>query len=92
VLQAGLPRFSLYSLRHTFASHLLGMGAPITYTANQMGHAKPTTTLAHYAHFLPRGDRAFADRLETLRTAGPQEVRKAGSPIPASIAPTAKTA
>ena len=75
LVRAGLPKFPLYSLRHTFASHLLAMGAPIVYVANQMGHSKPTTTLQHYAHFLPRGDRALADRLEALRS-GPQVVRK----------------
>jgi integrase len=69
IARAGLPKsFSLYSLRHSFASHLLAMGAPITYVANQLGHAKPTTTLAFYAHFIPRGDRALADRLEAWRT------------------------
>jgi site-specific recombinase XerD len=68
VVRAGLPKsFSLYTLRHAFASHLLAMGASIVYVANQMGHAKPTTTLAHYAHFMPRGDRALADRLEAFR-------------------------
>jgi integrase len=69
VTRAGLPKFSLYSLCHTYASHLLAMGAPITYVSNQMGHSKPTTTLAHYAHFIQRGDRALADQLEVVRTA-----------------------
>jgi integrase len=82
VLRAGLPKFRLYDLRHTFATHLLQANAPITYVADQLGHAKPTTTLQHYAHWIPRGDRALADRLEALRTGGadaahgPQMVRK----------------
>jgi integrase len=67
--RAGLPRFRLYDLRHTFATHLLGAGEPITYVAAQLGHAKPTTTLAFYAHWIPRGDRAIIDRLEAMRTA-----------------------
>jgi integrase len=67
ITRAGLPRFRLYDLRHTFASHLLALGAPITYVADQLGHSKPTMTLAAYAHWLPRGDRALADRLEALR-------------------------
>jgi integrase len=67
-IRAGLPKvFSLYTLRHTFASHLLAFNAPITYVANQMGHSKATTTLMHYAHFMPRGDRTLADRLESFR-------------------------
>jgi integrase len=69
LVRAGLPKFGgPYLLRHTFASHLLGMSAPITYVANQMGHANPGITLAVYAHFLPSGDRVIADKLEAWRT------------------------
>ena len=67
--KAGLPKFSLYALRHTYASHLLALSAPITYVAAQLGHSKPTTTLQHYAHYIPRGDRHLADQLEAARTA-----------------------
>ncbi len=42
--KAGLPGFRLYDLRHTYATHLLAEGAPITYVAAQLGHAKATTT------------------------------------------------
>src|SRR5919106_548758 len=66
---AGLPRFRLYDLRHTFATHLLAQGAPITYVAAQLGHAKPTTTLTFYAHWIPSGDKRFIDRLEAIRSA-----------------------
>jgi integrase len=62
--KAKLPAFRLYDLRHTFATALLAQGAPITYVAAQMGHAKPTTTLAHYAHWLPRVDSRWVDGLD----------------------------
>jgi integrase len=75
--KAGLPRFRLYDLRHTFATDLLEENAPITYVAAQLGHAKPTTTLAFYAHWLPRGDKALIDRLETARLSW----RKAGARV-----------
>ena len=71
---AGLPRFRLYDLRHTFATHLLAQGAPITYVAAQLGHAKPTTTLTYYAHWLPSGDKRYIDRLEALRLASGSKV------------------
>ena len=67
--RAGLPRFRPYDLRHTHATQLLESGAPITYVAHQLGHAKPTTTLAYYAHWLPRDDRTYIDRLIGSRTA-----------------------
>jgi hypothetical protein len=61
---AGLPAFRLYDLRHTFASLLLARCAPITYVANQLGHAKPTTTLAFYTHHMPAEGRSFADLVD----------------------------
>ena len=60
---------------------LLALSAPITYVAAQLGHAKPTMTLAAYSHWIPTGDRALAGRLEALRTSGPQAVRKEFSTV-----------
>jgi integrase len=62
--KAGVSGHRVYDLRHTFASHLLAAGVPLTFVANQLGHAKPTTTLQHYAHFLPRNDKGYVDALD----------------------------
>src|SRR5438874_842385 len=67
VAAAGLPRHRLYDLRHTSATHLLADGAPITYVAAPLGHRKPTTTPAFYAHWIPRGDKTYIDRLAAAR-------------------------
>jgi integrase len=67
--KAGLPAFRLYDLRHTYATHLLAEGAPITYVAAQLGHARPTSTLAHYAHWIPQDNKGWVDRLAARRTA-----------------------
>src|SRR5262245_22616816 len=62
---AQLPGFRLYDLRHTFATLLLAKGVPITYVAAQLGHAKPTTTLQWYSHWLPRADQnRYVDGLD----------------------------
>ena len=39
---AELPAFRVYDCRHTFASRLLAAGAPISYVAAQLGHARPS--------------------------------------------------
>jgi len=67
--RSGLPKFSPYTLRHTFASHLLGLSKPITYVSAQMGHSSPAITLSVYAHFLPSGDQVIANELEAWRAA-----------------------
>ncbi len=62
---AGLPlTHSPYDLRHSYATLLLAERVPITYVANQLGHAKPTTTLAHYAHWITGGSERLVDVLD----------------------------
>lgn len=59
--RAAIAKRTPYDLRHTFATLLLsgqapgldGRPAPLTYVSSQLGHAKPTTTLAWYAHWIP---------------------------------------
>jgi integrase len=76
--RAGLPKFKLYDLRHTFATHLLAGNpsavppvppVPLAEVARVLGHAKPTTTLMFYAHAIPRDDMQYIDRLTAARDA-----------------------
>jgi len=76
--KAGVPAFRLYDLRHTYATHLLAEGAPITYVAAQLGHARPTTTLAHYAHWIPQDNKGWVERLAARREA---EAEKFGTKV-----------
>jgi hypothetical protein len=62
--KAGVSGHRLYDLRHTCATAMLAKGAPITYVAAQLGHAKPTTTLQHYARWLPQASVGFVDLLD----------------------------
>jgi len=63
--KAEITGHRLYDLRHTFATQLLAKGAPITYVAAQLGHARPSTTLQWYARWLPQAGAGFVDRLDT---------------------------
>ena len=65
VSAAHLPAFVPYDLRHTFASLLLSCNVPLLYVSKQLGHAKPTTTLDHYAKWLPSGEQRFVNVLDT---------------------------
>ena len=62
---ATLPAFNPYDLRHTFASLLLSSNVPLLYVSKQLGHAKATTTLDHYAKWLPSGAQRFVNVLDT---------------------------
>ena len=66
MLLSGISGHRVYDLRHTFATLLLTMAAPITYVAAQLGHANPTTTLRWYAHWLPSDAARYVDFLDTV--------------------------
>jgi integrase len=62
--RAGLLHVRLYDLRHTYASLLSAAGAPITYVSAQLGHANPSTTLRHYAKWIPSQGRRWVEVLD----------------------------
>jgi integrase len=62
---AGLPRFRVYDLRHTFASLLLSSNVPLLYVSQQLGHSKPTITLRYYARWIPSGQIHRVNVLDT---------------------------
>jgi integrase len=62
--QAGLPHFTPYDLRHTFASLLLSSNVPLLYVAKMLGHSKATTTLKYYATWMPDEERPYVNLLD----------------------------
>ena len=51
--KAGLRRFRLHDLRHTFGSLLIQDGASLTYVKEQMGHSSIQITVDTYGHLIP---------------------------------------
>jgi len=52
---SGLPGFTLHTLRHTFASHLVMKGVSIYKVSQWLGHKSVNTTMI-YAHLAPQDD------------------------------------
>lgn len=50
VARSGLPKVTVHSLRHTFASLMIADGAPLVVVSKQLGHAQTSTTANIYAH------------------------------------------
>lgn len=53
VKPSGLANFSLHTLRHTFASHLVMKGVSIYKVSTWLGHSTVSTTMI-YAHLAPQ--------------------------------------
>lgn len=64
-----------HDLRHAAATQLLAAGADVRTVSGRLGHAKASTTLDIYSHWVPAADRAAANLLGNLL---------AGATLPAS--------
>jgi integrase len=62
VRKAGIENCTLYTLRHTFASHLAMSGVPLMHIQQLMGHTDYNTTLL-YAHLSTESQRGFVKNL-----------------------------
>jgi Phage integrase family len=62
---AGLLRFRIHDLRHTFGSLQIQGGASLTYVKEQMGHSSIRVTVDTYGHLIPGADIAWVDRLDS---------------------------
>jgi integrase len=52
----GVPEVTFHGLRHTHASQLIASGVDIVTISKRLGHAKPSVTLAIYAHMFTSDD------------------------------------
>jgi integrase len=52
----GIPEVTFHGLRHTHASQLISSGVDIVTVSKRLGHAKPSVTLAIYAHMFQKDD------------------------------------
>jgi integrase len=53
-LRAGMPRVSPHQLRHAACARWLRAGVPLLLVSKALGHARPSTTLDHYASLIPK--------------------------------------
>ena len=51
-----MPEVTFHGLRHTHASQLIARGVDIVTISKRLGHAKPSVTLAVYAHMFTSDD------------------------------------
>ena len=55
-----MPEVTFHALRHTHAGQLIAQGVDIMTISKRLGHAKPSITLAIYAHMFTSDDRKAA--------------------------------
>ena len=50
IKNTGLPKVTVHSLRHTYATLMIADGVPLVVVSQQLGHAQASTTANIYAH------------------------------------------
>ena len=60
----GLDHVRLHDLRHFVATTMLSDGVPVATVSKRLGHARTSTTLDRYNHWMPAVDADAADRLD----------------------------
>lgn len=63
------PKYTLYALRHYFASKLIEQRVDLKFIQDAMGHSKIEITLNVYGHLLEQREKAKKDTAEALATA-----------------------
>ena len=69
VTRSGLPKVTVHSLRHTYASLMIADGTPLVVVSHQLGHAQTSTTSNIYAHVIASAEAKAAevfDRFEDV--------------------------
>lgn len=64
--RADLEGFTLYSLRHTFATLQLDQGVPVKVVSERLGHKSVSFTIDTYTHVLAKQNEAAAATLDAV--------------------------
>lgn len=59
-----LPKVTVHSLRHTYASLMIADGVPLVVVSSQLGHAQPSTTANIYAHVIASAEAKAAQTFD----------------------------
>lgn len=63
IARSGMPKVTVHSLRHTYASLMIADGVPLVVVSKQLGHAQTSTSANIYAHAIAS---AQAKAMQTL--------------------------
>ena len=82
--RAGIPKTSPHQLRHAACARWLRAGVPLLLVSKALGHARPSTTLDHYASLISKDleEGLALDPLEQALSGSPSVAGERHSPMP----------
>lgn len=66
ISRSGLPKVTVHSLRHTYASLMIFEGVNLVTVAHQLGHAQTSTTANIYSHVIASAEAMAADTFDSF--------------------------
>lgn len=85
VKRTGLPKVTVHSLRHTYASLMIADGVPLVVVSHQLGHAQTSTTANIYAHVIASAEAKAAQTFDKFNDLIVQDEAGKASKKPAEI-------
>jgi len=64
IKRSGLPKVTVHSLRHTYASLMIAEGTPLVAVSHQLGHVQASTTANIYAHVIKSAEAKAAQTFD----------------------------
>ena len=80
IKRTGLPKVTVHSLRHTYASLMIADGTPLVVVSHQLGHAQASTTANIYAHVIKSAEARAAqsfDKFDNVVLPAKKDAKKA---------------
>ena len=66
--RSGVKHIKIHGFRHSHASNLINLGAPISMVSQRLGHCDTSTTLDIYTHLLKNSEAALIDIMDEKMT------------------------
>lgn len=85
VKRSGLPKVTVHSLRHTYASLMIADGVPLVVVSHQLGHAQSSTTANIYAHVIASAEAKAAQTFDKFNDLIVEDEAEEVSKKPAEI-------
>lgn len=82
IKRSGLPKVTVHSLRHTYASLMIADGVPLVIVSHNLGHAQQSTTSNIYSHVIASAEAKAAQTFDKFNDILAPSIKNENAPAP----------
>ena len=84
--RSGMPKVTVHSLRHTYASLMIADGVPVVVVSKQLGHSQTSTTQNIYAHVIQSAEAKAMQTFDRFNDLVPEQpTQETPQPLPVKL-------